>query len=480
MAKPASKGILAITGETLSLTKAGSYTFEYLPSGLVKIKLDGQQATVLKADEYAAIKTFTFAPGAVIDSQVRISGVTFREAGPAGGFEPNHKMDDLIGRLIEEHGVAWTARNLIVNGSQADTFKVLWDYLDDAYVAGQNYYNLPLNETFVRLGVEYARYLDAGGRPLTNVTAKFTADNGDADTIPQREQSMHDNLLGNLAKVSIQDRNFGAELEAELLALVPDAYESRAVYSGDQGARGGAAHDAVRAFDYDRGWDRPDYLDRSYDALIDPLARNPASPNNMYYGTSNPADDWNVVRHEGAQVELGLKIKHRGGDEYAEASIGPDGVATYNVLTGPQATNPNRAEWNFDFAATDFSPDDDFVYTLELDVDPTAGVKWVTLYSSANPLDTNLGTGATFQNSTNIAFYKDFIDIDPATPGIQPYALGEGRFAVRLSAFDKADGSFVAANQVEVVVGGGSTVSSAAGASFADMNGLGFMDTYLL
>jgi hypothetical protein len=477
MAKPGP--IFTVSAGKMTLTKAGSYTFEYLPSGQVKVKLDGQHATVLKAHEYAAIRSFDFAPGATLNSQIRVNGVTFTEAGLGGPFETNTNLNDLIGNMITARGVAWTVENLVINGNKADSFKVLWDYLDDAYVAGANYYNLPLNESFVRLGVEYTKYLAAGGEPLTSVTSKFTADNADADSIPQREQSMHDNLLGNLSLVSIQGRNFGAALESELLALVPDEYESRPVYSGNQGDRGGPAHDAVRAFDYDRGWARPDYLDRTYNGTVDALARDPASPNNMYYGTGNPADDWTIVRHEGAQVELALKIKHRGGDEYAEASIGSDGIATYNVLAGGSPSNAARAEWNFDFSAADFSPDDDFLYKLELDVDPTDGFEWMTLYSSEAPLDSDLGGGSTFQNSTNIAFYRQLIDIDPATPGIQPYALGEGRFAVRLSAYDAEDGSLVASNQVNVVVGSPSAPPMG-GMGVGDLNQFHGVDHYLL
>ena len=461
MSRTASKATVAVAGTTLTFTQAGVYTIEYLPSGHVQIKLDGGKATVIKAAEWAGVSSYSFAPGASLGGPIRVDGVTFHEADATGGFEINKNLNDLIGRLLTDHGIAWTVDNLIVNGSKADTFKVLWDYLDDAYVAGNNYYNVPLNETFVRLGVEYADYLDAGGAPLTDVTAKFTADSlGDADTIPQRDQSMHDNLLGNLALVSIQGRNFGPALEAELLALVPDAYESRGVYSGDQAARGGAAHDSARAFDYDRGWDRPDYLDISYDAVVDPLARTAA--NKMYYGSGNPTDDWTIVRHEGAQVELALKVKHRGGDEYPEASIGADGIAVYHVQKGSPAGRPDIAEWNFDFAATDYSPDRNFTYVVELDLDPTDGVDWFTIYSSAVPLDTKFGTGATFQNSSNVGFYETGhpvlggpgIDIDPA-PGLQPYAFEDGSFNVRLSAFDAVSGALVARNEVEVVVGDG-------------------------
>jgi hypothetical protein len=455
MSRTSSKATVTVTGNMLHFAQAGSYTIEYLPSGNVQIKLDGGKATVIKAADYAAVTTFTFAPGADLDSGVRIDGVTFTNNfntfAPDGAFEANHDYRPLLGELINDHGIAWTVDNLLVNGSKEDTFKLLWDFLDDAYVAGANYYDIPLNETFVRLGVKYAEYLAAGGDPLTDVIAKYQPDtNGNG--IPQREQSMHDNLLGNLSLVSIESRNFPPALKQELLALVPNEYESRPVYSGSEGDRGGAAHDAVRACDYDRGWDRADYLDRSYNANADPLARDGSQ---MYYGAGNPVDDWNVVRHEGAQVELGLKIKHRGGDEYPEFAIAPDGTASYLVLAGASPSHAQRAEWNFDFAATDYSADQDFIYTLELDVDPTAGESWVTLYSSAAPLDTDLGSGSTFQNSSNIAFYRDMIDMDPAAAGVQPYALGDGRFNVRLSAFDAETGVLIARNEVEVIVGDG-------------------------
>lgn len=447
MSRPASKATVILTNGNLHFTQNGVYTIDYLPSGNVQIKLDGGKATVLKSAEYASITSFSFAPGATLNSPLNVNGVTFTEAGPGGPFEINLNLDNLLGTLIASKGIAWTVDNLLVNGSQTDTFKVLWDYLDDAYVAGNNYYNLPLNETFVRLGVEYVEYLEGGGEPLTFITAKFQADNN-ADGIPQREQSMHDNLLGNLTTAAIQDRFDGA-LEAQLLALVPDDYGDRPYYDGNEAHVGGAAHDAVRAFDYDRSWDRPDYIDRSYNGIVDAAAR---SGTEMFYGDGNTIDDWNIVRHEGAGVELALKVKHRGGDEYPESSIDANGVAHYRVLDGSQPGNPNRAEWNFDFAATDFSADDDFIYKVEIDVDPGEGVSWLTIYSSANPLDTDMGLGATFQNSSNYAFYRAFIDSDPGTPGVQPYAFGEGTFNIRLSAFDADNGLLVAANEMVVHV----------------------------
>jgi len=445
MPKPAPKATAIITGSNLHFAQPGVYTIDYLPSGNVKIKVDGGHALVLSAEEYAAITSFSFADGASISGPVHVNGVTFHEADASGPFEINYNLNPLIAEMLEAGGVDYVLANLSVNGSFADTVKVVWDYLDDFYVNG-----IQFNEAFARLGIAYVNYIEGGGTPFTDVTAKYTADNGDADLIPQREQSMHDNLLGNLTSGAINGRFTGA-LKAELLSLIPDEYETRLLYEGTQGQVGGVRHDNVRAFDYDKGWDRPDYLDTNLNADIDPLARDGGE---MYYGDGNTIDDWNVVRHEGAQVELGLKVKHRGGDEYAEAFVDGNGVAHYVVNTGASPANINRAEWNFDFAGTDYSPDDDFTYTVELDFDPGDGENWVTLYSSDAPLDTSFGTGATFQNSSNVAFYRASMDTDPGTAGIQPYAFGPGEFGVRISAFDADTGTLVVSHQVVVHVGG--------------------------
>ena len=455
--------IVTIAGTTLNFTRAGDYTMEFNGAGHAKIRLDGGHTFNMKPGDFARITSLNLAnPDArlPIDADVLgtdsvtgpgsidITGVSFREADDAGTFEISHNLDNALGSLISTRGIVAALDQLTVNGSVEDAFKTLWDYLDDQYVAGANYYDIPLNETFVRLGVEYVNYLEAGGRPLTDVTAKFAADSN-GNGIPQREQSMHDNLLGNLNDAAIQDR-FSGDLEAELLALVPDEYGARPVYDGNEASVGGPKHDAVRAFDYDKGWDRPDYVDRAYDADIDARARD---GDEMYYGDGNTIDDWNIVRHEGAGVELGLKVKHRGGDEYGESSIDADGVAHYMVTAGSQAGNANRAEWNFDFAATQLpsGDDQDFSYVLEVDLDPTEGVDFQVIFTSDAPGDTALGDGTTFQNSGNYAFYRSAVDIDDDAAGIQPYAFGEGEFNIRLSAFD-ADGDLIATNEIVVQV----------------------------
>jgi hypothetical protein len=259
---------------------------------------------------------------------------------------------------------------------------------------------------------------------------------------------MHDNLLGNIATVSIESRNFPAGLKAELIALVPDAYETRGVFSGEQGAVGGAAHDSVRAFDYDRGWERPDYVDRFFGA-VDGRASDDRNMDGvdeqMSYGNGNPTGGFSIVRHEGAGAELALKIKQRGGADYAPVSTDADGTAHYHVPEGAQPGSPNRAAWNFDFAGTILAAGDDAALTFKLfvDLDPTEAVNLVAYAPNDNPANPY-----STQNSGNYAF----IDVDPLTQGLQNYGFGDAEFDIVLKAYD--GGVEIASNTVVVHVDG--------------------------
>jgi hypothetical protein len=453
MSRTASKATVLLNNGNLHFTQAGVYTIEYLPSGNVQIKLDGGKATVLKPGDYAGITSFSFAPGATIGSPIRIDGVTFTEAGPAGPFEINLNLNNLLGTLITSQGIAWTVDNLVINGNKADTFKVLWDYLDDAYVAGNNFFNVALNETFVRLGAEYIEYLAAGGAPLTDITVKFAADNN-MNGIPQREQSMHDNLLGNVNASSIADRQFGSPLEGQLLALIPQEYQDRPYYSGNEDQVGGAAHDAVRAFDWEKGWSRPDYFDR-FLGKVDPIAsddrNNDSVDEQMFYGTGNSNDFFNIVRHEGAGVELALKAKEFGpnGGDYGPANRSYDvnGVLHYQVSTGASPDNANRADWSLDYAATVLpqGADESWTFKLFIDLDETSGVNFAEIPMTV--------FGGLLQGSSNYGFnfIRGAIDVDDGAPGVQPYAFGVGEFDILLQAY--AGGDLIASNHIVVHVG---------------------------
>jgi hypothetical protein len=434
----------------MHFAQAGSYSIEYLASGHVQIKVDGGKATVIKAADYAAVTTFTFAPGAVLAGPIRIDGVTFTEAGPGGPFEISHNLDALIGNLFT-HGVDHVLQNLLINGSRADTIKAVWDYLDDFYVAGTQY-----NEAFVRLGIAYVNYIESGGTPFTGVTAKFTPDGPDADLIPERNQTMHDNLLGNLTIGAINGR-FAANpaLKAELLALIPNEYEARLLYEGTDGQFAGPRHDNVRTFDWDKGWSRDDYLDLSFgkvDLIASDDRNNDGVDEQMFYGQGNSNDAFNIVRHEGAGVELALKAKEYGpnGGDYGASSRFYDaaGVLHYNVSSGASPDHSGRADWSLDYAATVLShgADESWTFRLLIDIDETEGVNLVEI-----PMTTYSGLK---QGSSNYGFaaIRDAIDIDDSAQGIQSYAFGPGEFDIVLEAY--AGGVLVASNHIVVHVDG--------------------------
>ncbi|MFC4228125.1 VCBS domain-containing protein, partial [Hoeflea alexandrii] len=137
-------------------------------------------------------------------------------------------------------------------GDSSQAIAVIWDYLDDNYVNGGPTQD-PINEAFIRLGAAYAGLVKAGTiSPLVDVTAKYTADNN-ANNIPQRVQSLHDNLLGNVTSAAIAQRFGGDALEGTLTGLVTGVdvnLLTRPYFSGNENASDAAA----RAFDIANGY----------------------------------------------------------------------------------------------------------------------------------------------------------------------------------------------------------------------------------
>jgi hypothetical protein len=120
--------------------------------------------------------------------------------------------------------------HLTVDGQKAGVFELLWDYVDDHY----SYYNTEINGVGVELGLAYANYLQHGGAALTDVVAKYTPDGADAGTNPDRVQSMHDNLLGNLDIASIVDKFFDGN-SGNGSADVPSGYPANGSNGGSNG-----------------------------------------------------------------------------------------------------------------------------------------------------------------------------------------------------------------------------------------------------
>lgn len=405
-----------------------------------------------------------------------VQGVTFKNADgkltdAKARFEPSPSLDDVYSKVAA--GTGFT-----VNGNEADTIKGIWDVLDDRYgVAGYN--NGEINSDFINLGLRYVDFLAKGGTPFTDLVAKADGTG--------RSQSMHDNLLGNLNKVSVESRFTGTEKDA-FLARIPDEYENRPVYDGNTGSVGGANHDGARAFDYAKGWERPDYLDKAMSGKIDASAVK--GTNELFVGSGNTADGFNIVRHEGAGIELALKAKVRQGADYTPSDSNNDGITEYAVAAGAQDGNANRAKWSFDFAvATGLNTQNadktvnDYKFKAFVDIDPTektsylvfemqkgtgqnpATTPWV-LVKSDGTLDLTAGfsddDGATnakiSQNSVNFGFgfLRNKIDGDLSTPAVlDTYNFTKGTFDIEFKAYDATGVKELASNHIQVLVDGG-------------------------
>src|SRR5690606_29799892 len=131
-----------------------------------------------------------------------------------------------------------------------------------------------------------------GGQALSGIIAKGGSG---------REQSLHDNLLGNLTHASVTDRDFDPAVESDFLARIPDDIEGRPWVSGYASDTGGANHDEARAFDYDKGWYRTDWVDLSFGSVDETGWEDHATlDGQLHFGSSNVVTDFNIARHEGA------------------------------------------------------------------------------------------------------------------------------------------------------------------------------------
>jgi hypothetical protein len=85
-------------------------------------------------------------------------------------------------------------------------------------------------------------------------------------------------------------------------------------------------------------------------------------PGQMWFnfpGSGNLPTNYNISVDDKSDIELGLKIHYRQGDDITPTSVDADGTAHYIVPDGAQvvdlahgvsSADPNRAAWNFDFS----------------------------------------------------------------------------------------------------------------------------------
>lgn len=486
-----------LSGGVLSLAFSGTTAITEEPDHSWRVK-NGDVVTTLTTAQIAGITRIEVSSSQTVniqgsalndkalqvhgDGHVNVTGVVFT---PSSNGNPVSVSTDLTEVRFDA--------DTTVNGSKADYFKAVWKTVDVTYGQIQGTYgNGPLfgtnengpsgpttgytdghvlaqpilgettagaaglanRQLAVDLAVEYIQYLQAGGAPLTDFAAKTS--------VGGRLQSIHDNILANVSNVGIDERNLPNE--ADVRARVPDEYENRPIYSGNPGDKYGANHIAVLKFDYDHGWARADYV---HDVVgnVDAAA---TTGGQMYFGSGNLPTNYIMERHEGAGIEVGLKVHYRTGIDITPNAIDADGTAHFTVPSGSQvvdpahqvyAADPNRAAWSVDFSelvGLNGRTDNLANYTAKLfvDVDPTAGTNYIVLTqvknaSGATPwisdrsaaegiLDQDGSISTLSQNSFNygFGFIKNYIDADANTAGVQPYTYGAGSFDIKLEVYN--------------------------------------------
>ncbi len=490
---PESKPLFDLTPFTLAdgvltLNLDGPYTISPAADGTAALRLLGA-SHILSASELNGIKGIAVEEGVTLEiassvlanrsiaftgsdggaGKVNISGVTVTQA----------TIQAPVGIDVDLRGISFgdNAPDVTVNGNVRDWILARWTALDQAYgqlakaeggagaplpdaivVPGAKTVGeatLIVNTAFVKLAAAYADYLEDGGAPLTDFIAKASE---------TRTQLIHDNLLGNGSSTAIDGREFPADVEAELRALLPDWVEGRPLVSGNHSEAFNADHRAALAIDWEKGFERPDYVQSADQKKIDAIGIN--ENGFTHVGSGNTPYNYVLERHEGAGVEVGLKVHFRGGADIEP--VGPsdeDGIVQFEVPTGHGAgTTWDPAVWSFDFSVLagingQDTTLDDFLFTFKIDIDPSAATKFVVLElrgANGNTPWIDVATGEIFipdqekpttgendalisQNSLNFGFnhIRDLIKVEEG----ERYNFGEGEFDIILSAATRGNDS---------------------------------------
>ncbi|WP_375592779.1 right-handed parallel beta-helix repeat-containing protein [Algihabitans albus] len=264
------------------------------------ITADAQQLT-LDGEELAGLgRILTIAGDGPVD--IVNSGLTLPNDGTTAPSVENLLSLQFEG-LAEQNSLV--PERLTVDGSHTDAIAAFWIQLDQAYVGAGNYYNLPINTSFAFLGNDYAAYLQGGGEPLLDLVK-----------VPSgRQQTLHDNLLGNLGDDVIAGRftNPPAPQDPQPDPRTEDGvfFGSRPWFDGAVGPDGLYDADDVSAvvgWDLANGVSYPDDLPGPY-AVLDAA--------NTITGTAN--DDF---------------LFGGAGDDIIDAGAGNDSAVYGGSLTG--------------------------------------------------------------------------------------------------------------------------------------------------
>ncbi|WP_420339540.1 hypothetical protein [Roseibium sp.] len=314
-------------------------------------------------------------------SALNISGVDFGDIKVGALTAPNVAVFDFEGLTAQQ----LVPTSFTVNGTYGDALKAFWVALDGNYYDALPVQDAEVNTNFLRLGNDYVNFLEDGNAALLDVVQ--TKSGGTPD-YTERQQTLHDNILGNLGESTVTWRvgNGATDVRTELAEEFADR---PSVPSGFDNTL--EAFQDVKEWDID-GRNGKDFAidrdDANIVVKIGELSDIASDGNTMWAGSGNSNSDFRIVQIVDQEIELGIKIKERGVGDY------PDNLSTdlinesfydgVSVETGSWA-----ADWSFDFSiATNFDGATtdanapvlaDYQFKLVFDVDPSeAGQSSVT------------------------------------------------------------------------------------------------------
>jgi hypothetical protein len=452
----------SVQNNVLTLSATDTYKFAIDDAGNLTITRAGTtEAKLLSAAEVTALTDVVIVSGgARVDIKAEdVTGLhVIKIDGPglfnitdvpldAAPFANVPNMSMLTFDSAQNFGVLPTG--LLVNGNVGDALLTMWAGITLGYYAGLPSGSAVRDWTLALLANDYVRYLETHD-PIDTVAVVSGGPN-------PRAQTLHDNLLGRINDQYVAYRINAPDDYLDARSPEAMAYASRpyaAGYTSDP-----ADERAALAWDYSHGISHASYVSHATPAAVD--AAGQSSANELWYpnggGSGVSASGFAIGRHEGAGVEVGLKVKAADGTALAPTSTDPDGTAHFSVPAGSIAVGGGSgAKWDIDFSALTglngrtTETLDTYAFTLRIDTDPTAGVHYRDFILSGNAatgiFEWSDGAAGVFpdadgisprisQNSLNFGldFIKAAIDIDPG-PGTAPYDFGSGLFDVELIA----------------------------------------------
>ncbi|WP_205944432.1 beta strand repeat-containing protein [Pelagibius litoralis] len=270
--------VSGLSAAAVTFTSLGELT-QITTSGGQSIELDGGQiaAAFPNASPLVDDQTLTISGGAAVN--IVNTGLTLPNDGTAPSV--NNLLALEFDGLADEKSLV--PENLTIDGNHASVFAAFWIHLDASYVAGGNFLNLPVNTDFAYLGNDYVRYLAAGGEAILDLVKVAPEPDG-------RQQTLHDNLLGNLGDGPISSRftNLAPEAQPDPRTEAAEAFGDRPYHAGAVDNQGDytdfTAASGTIGWDLAHGIDYPNGLPSPYDVLDEANTLAGTNAVDFFYG----------------------------------------------------------------------------------------------------------------------------------------------------------------------------------------------------